>query len=149
VILGVDIEYSYANMLRNLVSAAGIHGEYHDITHTDITKMFHRIRTNAGMLARGPMNGMNNMNTVNSTPQVENYAVLFTLDISGSMSGHKWEVTRHATVDFIRYLGNNDVVSCIVFNDNPHLVMHWGTRQNQMKMGQIGITSPFGQVMEY
>jgi len=58
-------------------------------------------------------------------------------------------VTRHATVDFIRYLGNNDVVSCIVFNDNPHLVMHWATRQNQMKMGQMGITAPFGQVMEY
>ena len=78
-------------MLRQLVSAAGIHGEYHDITHTDITHMFHRIRTNAGMLSRGPMNGMNNMKaTNNNAPQVENYAVLFTLDISGSMHGHKW-----------------------------------------------------------
>lgn len=27
--------------------------------------------------------------------------------------------------------------------------MHWATRQNQMKMGQMGITAPFGQVMEY
>lgn len=65
VILGVDIEYNYANALRNLVSAAGIHGEYHDITHTDIREMFHRIRNDAGMLNRtmnNPnINIMNNM----------------------------------------------------------------------------------------
>jgi Mg-chelatase subunit ChlD len=151
VILGVDIEYEYAQSLRNLVGAAGIHGEYHDITHTDITKMFHRIRTDAGMLQRPQINGLNNMAKLplaQSLPlEVENYAVLFTLDISGSMSGHKWEVTRNATVDFIRYLGSNDLVSAIVFNDNPHLVMHWNTRQYQMKMGQMGITQPFDQVM--
>lgn len=61
VILGVDIEYDYAQSLRNLVSAAGIHGEYHDITHTDIREMFHRIRTDAGMLNR-PINPINNPN---------------------------------------------------------------------------------------
>jgi hypothetical protein len=80
--------------------------------------------------------------------QLECYAVLFNLDISGSMSGHKWEVTRHAVVDFIRYLGRNDIVSAIVFNDFPHLVMHWATRQNQMKLGQItGGMQPFEQIM--
>jgi hypothetical protein len=97
------------------------------------------------------INAMNNMakmppNNAN-LQQIENYAVLFTLDISGSMSGHKWDVTRHATVDFIRYLGNNDLVSSIVFNDNPHLVMHWNTRQFQMKMGQMGAVQPFEQLM--
>jgi hypothetical protein len=64
------------------------------------------------------------------------------------MTGHKWEVTRHATVDFIRYLGANDLVSAIVFNDNPHLVMHWNTRQAQMRMGQMGNVQPFSQVMQ-
>lgn len=63
------------------------------------------------------------------------------------MTGHKWEVTRHATVDFIRYLDSTDVVSAIVFNDNPHLVMHWGTRQNQLRMGQMGVVQPFSQIM--
>jgi hypothetical protein len=48
------------------------------------------------------------------------------------MYGHKWEVTRHATVEFIQYLGNHDLVSAIVFNDNPHLVMHNNTRQAQV-----------------
>lgn len=157
IILGVDIEYEYAQSLRNLVMAAGIHGEYHDITHTDISQMFHRIRTNAGMLER-PLNPNQNLNAMNNMtmqakgvqpqqPMVENYAVLFTLDISGSMSGHRWEVARHATVDFIRYLGSNDVVSAIVFNDNPHLVMHWSTRQNQVRLGQMGTIQPFEQVM--
>lgn len=57
-------------------------------------------------------------------------------------------MTRHATVDFIRYLGSNDLVSAIVFNDNPHLVMHWNTRQAQMRMGQMGNVQPFSQVMQ-
>jgi len=75
--------------------------------------------------------------------------VLFTLDISGSMAGHKWDVTRHAVVDFLRYLGDYDIVSAIVFNDYPHLVMHWNTRQNQMKLGQMGQVQPFQQVMNF
>ena len=86
------------------------------------------------------------MANVNLT-MVEHYAVLFTLDISGSMSGHKWEVTRHAVVDFLRYLNGNDIVSAIVFNDNPHLVMHWNTRQNQRKLEQITNIRPFDQLM--
>ena len=118
IILGVDIEYEYARMLTNLVSAAGIHGEYHDITHTDISEIFHRIRTNMGIAERAPvnrnLNNMNNMNNMNrNAKNVQNpainlsefYAVLFTLDISGSMTGHKWDVTRHAVVDFMRFLG--------------------------------------------
>ncbi len=78
---------------------------------------------------------------------MEYYAVLFTLDISGSMHGHKWDVTRHAVVDFIRYLGPYDIVSAIVFNDYPHLVMHWNTRQNQMQMGRMTKTMPYAQIM--
>lgn len=78
---------------------------------------------------------------------MEYYAVLFTLDISGSMYGHKWDVTRHAVVDFIRYLGPNDIVSAIVFNDYPHLVMHWNTRQNQQRMGQVTSDRPYQQLM--
>ena len=50
------------------------------------------------------MNNMNNMANQNINIS-EYYAVLFTLDISGSMAGHKWDVTRHAVVDFLRYLG--------------------------------------------
>lgn len=64
------------------------------------------------------------------------------------MSGHKWDVTRHAVVDFTKYLGNNDVMSAIVFNDYPHLVMHWNTRQNQQKLGEMGV-QPFSQVMRF
>jgi hypothetical protein len=86
----------------------------------------------------------NKMNTTDT-----HFAVLFTLDISGSMYGHKWDVTRHAVVDFIRYLGNNDIVSAIVFNDYPHLVMHWNTRQNQLKMKELDTVKPFQQVHNF
>lgn len=45
------------------------------------------------MLTRNPnLAAMNNMQVPGQMNQVmlEHYAVLFTLDISGSMSGHKW-----------------------------------------------------------
>ena len=71
-----------------------------------------------GIAERAPvnrnLNNMNNMNNMNrNAKNVQNpainlsefYAVLFTLDISGSMTGHKWDVTRHAVVDFMRFLG--------------------------------------------
>jgi hypothetical protein len=63
------------------------------------------------------------------------------------MHGHKWDVTRHAVIDFIRYLGPNDIVSAIVFNDYPHLVMHWNTRQNQQRLGIATENRPFEQLM--
>lgn len=48
--------------------AAGIHGEYHDITHTDISQMFHRIRSNAGMLNRPVNPNINAMNNMAKVP---------------------------------------------------------------------------------
>lgn len=145
IILGVDIERGYAQQLRQLVAAAGIHGEYHDITHTDIHRIFQRIRKDFGISSQ-PFN--NNLKAMNNVTQMEYYAVLFTLDISGSMHGPKWDVTRHAVVDFIRYLGPNDIVSSIVFNDYPHLVMHWNTRQNQLRMGQMTNNRPYTNIMQ-
>jgi hypothetical protein len=59
IILGVDIEYSYANILRRLTDAAGIHGEYHDITQTNITQMFQKVRSNIGMGNQRPGINMN------------------------------------------------------------------------------------------
>ncbi len=75
VILGVDIDFSHAFALRRLISAAGHHGEYHDITHTDIKKMFHRLRKDAGMLNRPVMNpnisAMNNMGKMPSNKSLK------------------------------------------------------------------------------
>lgn len=132
IILGVEIEEAYAKSIRKLVGVAGIHGEYHDINHTGLHEMFHRIREDAGMHNRTP-----SLDNADSQPQAENYAVLFTLDISGSMQGKKWDVTRHATVDFIHHLESKDVVSAIIFNETPHLVMHWATRQNQARLKKL------------
>lgn len=56
IILGVDIEYSYARALQQLVSAAGIHGQYEDITHTGLHAMFRRIKSDFGMGERGYAN---------------------------------------------------------------------------------------------
>ena len=77
----------------------------------DIHQMFHRIREDAGIHNRTPT-----LNNAESSPQINNYAVLFTLDISGSMQGKKLDTTRHATVDFIRHLDSKDVFFAVIFN---------------------------------
>jgi len=63
------------------------------------------------------------------------------------MRGHKWDVCRHAVVDFIGYLNEDDIVSSIVFNDYPHLVMHWSMRQSQMALGQLTNFQPLQQAL--
>lgn len=143
IILGVEIEEVYAHSIRKLVGAAGIHGEYHDINLTDIHEMFHRIREDAGMHNRTPT-----LDNAESQHRTNHYAVLFTLDISGSMQGKKWDVTRHATVDFIRHLESKDVVSAVIFNETPHLVIQWAKRQNQARLKQQKAKHPFEEVMK-
>ncbi|CAD8091742.1 unnamed protein product [Paramecium primaurelia] len=53
--------------------------------------------------------------------KVNNYIVLFTLDISGSMSGN-WGQVCNAVSGFLGNLGSNDLVSGIVFNDKVEVV---------------------------
>jgi hypothetical protein len=68
IILGVDIESDYASSLKKLTSAAGIHGEYHDISHTSMKKMFHKIRSKAGIHERHKNHKMNVMNNMGKMP---------------------------------------------------------------------------------
>ena len=63
------------------------------------------------------------------------------------MRGHKWDVCRHAVIDFIKYLNEYDIVSSIVFNDYAHLVMHWATRQSQTMLGQLTNYQPLQQAL--
>lgn len=49
--------------------------------------------------------------------KVQNYAVLFNLDVSGSMSGQKWTSVCESVDSFIDYLGEDDLVSALVFNN--------------------------------
>jgi uncharacterized protein YegL len=48
---------------------------------------------------------------------VKNFAVMFNLDVSGSMSGSKWTNVCKSVSAFISKLGGSDLVSGLVFNN--------------------------------
>lgn len=49
--------------------------------------------------------------------KMKNFAVMFNLDVSGSMSGTKWTNVCKSVDGFISKMGNTDVVSGLVFNN--------------------------------
>ena len=56
---------------------------------------------------------------VNPILQVEalSYAIQFNIDISGSMSGSKWRSVCDSVDNLVSYLGPNDLIAGMVFND--------------------------------
>lgn len=54
--------------------------------------------------------------------KVKNFAVMFNLDVSGSMNGSKWNNFCSSVTSFISKLGGSDLVSGLVFNDQVKLL---------------------------
>ena len=53
---------------------------------------------------------------------MKNFAVMFNLDVSGSMSGSKWTNVCKSVSTFISKLGGSDLVSGLVFNDQVKML---------------------------
>lgn len=53
---------------------------------------------------------------------VKNFAVMFNLDVSGSMSGNKWSNVCSSVDSFVNKLGDSDFVSGLVFNHEVKLI---------------------------
>ena len=51
-----------------------------------------------------------------------NFLVLFTLDMSGSMSGDRWKKVVAAVAGFMTELEEDDIIGCILFNQQPVLI---------------------------
>ena len=53
---------------------------------------------------------------------VKSFAVMFNLDVSGSMSGNRWSSVCQSVNQFIGKMGSGDLVSGLVFNDEVKLI---------------------------
>ena len=53
---------------------------------------------------------------------VKNFAIMLNLDVSGSMDGKKWTSVCSSVTNFMAKLGNSDLVSALVFNDEVKLL---------------------------
>ena len=53
---------------------------------------------------------------------VQNYAILFNLDVSGSMAGSKWNSVCQSVDTFVDKLGDRDLIAAMVFNNKVQLL---------------------------
>lgn len=73
---------------------------------------------------------------------VQNYAVLFNLDVSGSMAGTKWNNVCDSVDRFVSYLGENDLVAAMVFNHEVKLLAKMSPNDSLFKKRVVEPSSP-------
>jgi hypothetical protein len=110
-----------------LAAAGGENAEYYNVNSSDISNIFNKIEVGLGISKNIKMMGVTSSqgNAVFLKQEynpylqikVKNFAVMFNLDVSGSMSGNKWNNVCSSVTNFIKKMGGNDLVSGLVFND--------------------------------
>lgn len=133
--IGVDLlsNSKAAREIATLALSGGENAEYFNINEVQINEIFEKIKVGLGILQRTQMVGVasGNVAAVAYQKQIDpvllvkkqKYVVLFTLDVSGSMSGSKWRRVCESVSRFTSFLGAEDLVGGIVFNDTVKIVL--------------------------
>ncbi len=132
IFIGVGVEAQAERELQLLAAAAGENAEYYNVNSSDITNIFNKIEIGLGIQQNVRMTGISSNqgsavilqreNKPYLQIKVKNFAVMFNLDVSGSMSGNKWSNVCSSVSSFISKLGGSDLVSGLVFNDQAKLL---------------------------
>jgi len=135
-IIGVNVNANDValNELKALANAGGENSEFHNVSDVEISQIFERIIVLLGIVNRTNVVAMSNENQslVVATEQREpaillkeqRYVCLFTLDMSHSMKGNKWNTVCNSVASFISYLGPTDLVAGIVFNEQSLILLN-------------------------
>lgn len=78
--------------------------------------------------------------------KLQNFAVLLNLDVSGSMAGQKWRSVCSSVDKFIDYLGENDLVSALVFNDETKVLSKMNANDKLFERPQSNQTQMYKTV---
>ncbi|CAD8201834.1 unnamed protein product [Paramecium octaurelia] len=131
--IGVNVESNQTvqQEMRAILQCSGKSAQYFPIHSNGINEIFQKIQMQIGLRVqqKGIVIESNQKQIAFMQKQlqpvlqmkVNNYIVLFTLDISGSMEGN-WGKVCNAVSGFLGNLGSNDLVSGIVFNDKVEVV---------------------------
>lgn len=102
------------------------------MAEAEIEKIFQRITVNLGLQKRQQLVGIANKTGAafflqeNVSPvlslQMQNFAVLLNLDVSGSMAGQKWRSVCQSVDKFTDFLGERDLIAAMVFNHEAKLL---------------------------
>lgn len=122
-----------AKALKAISILGGQNSNLYNVDSMDLKKTFQRILFNVGLIhskeAIGVTDGTNialgvqdRLDAVLSIEK-QRFCCLFTLDMSGSMSGSSWSKVVESVTEFINFLGPNDLVGSVVFNDKISLVL--------------------------
>jgi uncharacterized protein YegL len=132
--IGVGLGSRAKKELGDLALSGGKNSEFIPIDEVDIESIFERIKVSLGIIERTGVYGMSdgknaalayqNQKDVYLMMKKQRYVVLFTLDMSGSMEGSKWGRVCQSVNKFVNYLGGEDLVGAIIFNDKCSLVIN-------------------------
>lgn len=134
-IIGIDLEESLdsSSELMYLKRKGGENCDLHDINSIDISDLFSRIQMEIGVIRRTQVGivqsytGQHAMMVAQSSQPVAriskvSFAIVFNIDISGSMSGRRYELVKRSVREFLRECPDDDLVAGICFNDSPTLL---------------------------
>ena len=128
IIIGIDLDEDPAcrAQLDALNLLGGENCQKYDVDSVQMGQVFDGIKVSLGIqrqmamavVQQGNQTGMMFTQTARPVISVQrpNFAVLFNLDISGSMSGTRWNRVKASVSNFMSSLSETDLVSCVCFN---------------------------------
>ncbi len=132
ILIGVGVSAKAQLELKTIAQAGGENAEYYSVDNADISRIFQRITISLGLQERQEIIGIQARQTTaimyqkKYQPviqvQKQNFAVLLNLDVSGSMEGQKWSNVCNSVDSFIEHLGEDDLISAMVFNDEVKML---------------------------
>ena len=140
--IGIDLNQhgvAAQNMLK-FCKTGQKNTEFMNITDLEIGSIFEKIILKLGIQQNTGLIGIHNQdsNQVNLLAFTEQkvgvsiteqrFVVLFNLDFSSSMSGSKWTQVCNSVERFVKYLGKDDLVAAVIFNDKVQKVTSDGIR---------------------
>ena len=132
IFIGVGVSQKAQQEMQLLAKAGGENAEYYSANDANIGAIFQRITVKLGLEKRRNIIGVANnqgaaflvRDEINPFLHIEqqSFAVLFNLDVSGSMSGQKWSSVVQSVSRFTNFLGDNDIIAAMVFNHEAKLL---------------------------
>jgi hypothetical protein len=128
IIIGIDLDEDpeCRAQLDALNMLGGENCQKYDVDSVQMGQVFDGIKVSLGIqrqtlmavVQQGGQTGMMFTQTARPVISVQrpNFAVLFNLDISGSMSGMRWNRVKASVSSFMSSLSETDLVSCVCFN---------------------------------
>ena len=126
--IGVGLDYKAKKELEEISKLGGDACELFNCQDVEISDVFNRISIGLGLrheiiaMQHGGMLFAAQQQQLQIQLKQNKFLVLFTLDMSGSMKGQRWDKVVKAVAAFMTGLKEHDIVGCILFNQTPVII---------------------------